>query len=52
MQKNYKLLIRNLRKHKNERLAISTFSSTVRFEKAGESVQVSEEIESRYRKRQ
>ena len=48
---HYKLLIRNLRNKKNEKLDISTISSDIRFEKTCESVHVSEKIESNYRKR-
>lgn len=51
MQINYKILIRNLRERKNERLDISTVSADIRFEKTSESVRVSKESESRYRKR-
>lgn len=48
---NYKLLIRNLRNKKNEKLDISTISSDIRFEKTCESVLVPEKIEFNYRKR-
>ncbi len=48
---HYKLLIRNLRNKKNEKLEISAIGSDIRFEKTCESVHVSEEIESNYRKR-
>lgn len=48
---HYKLLIRNLRNKKNEKLDISTVGSDIRFEKTCESVHVSEEIESNYRRR-
>ena len=39
-------------KRKNEKLAIQTISSSIRFEKTCESVRISQEIESSYRKRQ
>jgi len=48
---HYKLLIRNLRNKKNEKLDISTIGSDIRFEKTCQSVHVPEEIESNYRKR-
>jgi len=51
-KERYKLLIRNLRKNKNEQLEISTIGSDLRFEKTCESVYVPEEIESNYRRRQ
>jgi hypothetical protein len=47
----YKLLIRNLRNKKNEKLEISTIGSDLRFEKTCESIYVPEEIESNYRRR-
>jgi|AACY02.13.fsa_nt_gi hypothetical protein len=50
-KEHYKLLIRNLRNKKNEKLAISTIGSDIRFEKTCESVHVPEEIESNYRRR-
>lgn len=45
-KENYKLLIRNLRKKQNEKLAIQTTASNIRYPKTRESVQVREGIQS------
>lgn len=45
-KENYRLLIRNLRKGKHEKLYIQTRSTSVRYPKIRESVRVSKEIQS------
>ena len=45
-EENYKLLIRNLRKKQNEKLAIQTTASNIRYPKIGESVQVRKRVQS------
>lgn len=44
-KENFKILIRNLRINKNEKLKIQTTASTVKFSKGSKSVRIQQKIE-------